>query len=170
MRRDPIIAAADWFTRVTGAEKLLTWQVSWHPRPFRFLPIIALAIGAVGLAMQVGHPDRAIGSIIVNLGCFIPGMMLMLFGPLRQPSISAPLDERERRQRVTAFVWGLGTAQILALIACYTFAAAEVLPGLWRPRGIADWSTLAQLMFGVVENVTVLAASWALPRPLPEDD
>ncbi|PTS77146.1 hypothetical protein DBR17_13900 [Sphingomonas sp. HMWF008] len=170
MRRDPIIAAADWFTRVTGADKLLTWQLSWHPRAFRFLPIVALLLGTIGMGIQITRPDHGLGIVLVNLGCFLPGTVLMMFGPLRQPSITAPLDERERHQRLVSFIWGLGTSQILAVIACYTFAAADVVPGLWHPHTLGDWAALAQLLFGIVENVTVLAASWAMPRPLADED
>lgn len=140
-----------------------------RPRHTRWLPIVVLTLAIVGFGLHVADPDRSAfidGSGLVMLA-FVVSPLFALLGPLRQPTLDEPLDEREKLLRTRAFSAGAMAVAALAIVGALLFSLAGYL-GTWTPRTADDWRTICFALVAVFHSVPPLHASWTT-RPIPEE-
>jgi hypothetical protein len=133
--------------------------------------ILLLAV-IIGLILAIAGPLA--GSLVCLLisFCFTASGIIRMFSPMR--AFASPRDEYERGVQKVWRVWGLASVTIMCASGCFWFRIVAVAEAqgvsLWMPSGSMEWFSLG-LAFVVIEmNVSVLAASWVLPRSLPEQD
>ena len=144
--------------------------VGVRPRHLRWLPLVALALAAAGVALHVtaSEPGPLEGQLIVLLA-FLLSIWFAIFGPLRNPTLDAPLDEREQLVRTRAYLAGAGAVAVIAIVAALLFSLSRFL-GIWTPSTPGDWRTICFGLIAVFNSVPPLHASWTT-RPIdPEDE
>lgn len=142
-----------------------------RPRPRRILPALLLAVATFGMAIQIILPDAfAIGApIIVMLG-FIGLSLLQVSGPLRQPSIDRPLDEREVRDHDRSNMAGLAVMAFITIGFACLASLGNLFPDIWRPSTPDDWRAIAFFLIATVIGTRMLYASWVMPRSSRDED
>jgi hypothetical protein len=149
--------------------------IVWYPaglprrRHMRWLPIAALAMTAAGVAWHVAVPEarRFGGDDLVVLAFFLT-VFVQLLGPLREPTRTAPLDEREQLLRARANLAGAATVAILAIGGALYFSLTSWFP-VWVPASHGDWKTICFALLTIYRAVPPLHASWTT-RPLDDDE
>lgn len=154
------------FDRLDRIARALDPYRGVHPRPrhLRWLPMLSLALAALGIGLQAAGRD-GFGAV---MAAFVLSMLFVLFGPLRNPSQDEPLDERETLLRTRASLAGAGTVAVIAMLAALLFSLSDYLR-IWAPATPQDWRSVCFALVAMVNSVPPLYASWTT-RPLPDED
>jgi len=164
-RANPFLEKLDRTAELTGMPAFSRRAAKDTALPFRFVPVIFLAMAVFGLVLQAWIPTAGWSMIMILwMGTF----SLLLTGPMRRQPGDA-LDERERALIRTGHFGGLVAVAILAIGGCLAAGLSQALTlfgvaPLWLPRHPTDWLALGFFLLVVEANVAVLVASWKSPR------
>jgi hypothetical protein len=141
-------------------------------RPFRIASAVLLVSVLVGFVLMTGEPlIKGFGSFLI-LGCYVASGIIRMFSPMR--SFARPRDEFEKGLQTLGRVWGLASVAILSVGGCFWFGVATYLVEegfkLWMPRDAFEWFIVGLTLVVIGMNVSILAASWALPESEAEID
>lgn len=139
-----------------------------RPRHLRWVSGIPLAMALAALVLQV--QGVGIRTFMLAFLAMISASWPAFFGPLRTPTRSEPLDEREQLLRTRAMLAGANTTAILALIGAMIFANGNFFGfGLWQPATDKDWFVILSVLVTTLGCVPTLYASWTT-RPIDEEE
>jgi Na+/proline symporter len=168
-RGDPIAEALDRIAERTGVPAMNRRMEERPVRPLRFLPGALLLLVMGGLALAIG--GSPFGLAITSTG-WSGTIIAQMFSPMRADRRS--LDERERALMRLGHLWGLATAMALSVGACFWLGFASALReggvNLWMPQGPQEWIAIGFALMALEANIAMLATSWVLPRPVPDED
>ena len=166
-----LLARMDSLVYSTGFDRILFMKI--RPRTLRWTPLFVLAAliaGYVLMAKTVDRPDRTFFlGFLLFYGAYMAAAFLRIFGPRFIPSAHHPLDEREMKVKMRAYALSGILLTGLTMLGCFYIASAGLF-GLWHPHSSNDWIALG---FGVQSAAMLLPtmiASWAEPRPVPDQD
>ena len=171
-----ILARLDRLAEMTGVpvlDRLMRQGLESETfRPFRIVSGILLLAVIIGLILAMAGPlAGSLGSALIGF-CFTASGIIRMFSPMR--AFASPRDEYERGVQQVGRVWGLASVTIMCVSGCFWFSIVAVAEAqgvsLWMPRGSMEWFSLGLALVVIEMNVSVLAASWVLPRSLPEQD
>jgi len=160
-------------TGVPGLDRRMTQALGAEVlRPFRIVSAALLVIVLVGFVLMTGGPlIRAFGFFLI-IACYSASAIIRMFSPMR--SFARPRDEFEKSLQTLGRLWGLATVAILSVGGCLWFGVATSLVDqgikLWMPRDAAEWFFVGGTLVVIEMNVSILAASWALPQSEAEID
>jgi hypothetical protein len=121
--------------------------------------------------MTGGPLIRAFGFFLI-IACYSASAIIRMFSPMR--SFARPRDEFEKSLQTLGRLWGLATVAILSVGGCLWFGVATSLVdqgfNLWMPRDALEWFFVGGTLVVIEMNVSILAASWALPQSEAEID
>ncbi len=169
----------EWFDRlaeITGVpaldRRMRQGLESEAFRPFRIVSGILLLAVIIALILAMAGPlAGSLGWMLISF-CFIASGIIRMFSPMR--AFGRPRDEYERSVQQVGRVWGLASVTIMCVSGCFWFSLVAVAEAqgvsLWMPRGYMEWFCVGLALIVIEMNVSVLAASWVLPRSLPEQD
>lgn len=169
----------EWFDRlaeITGVpaldRRMRQGLESETFRPFRIVSGILLLAVIIALILAMAGPlAGSLGWMLISF-CFIASGIIRMFSPMR--AFGRPRDEYERSVQQVGRVWGLASVTIMCVSGCFWFSLVAVAEAqgvsLWMPRGYMEWFCVGLALIVIEMNVSVLAASWVLPRSLPEQD
>jgi len=168
-----LIERLDALANRTGIPSVYKSLDEMNPRrrPMRWLPILSITLGTIGIAMTLF--GAFLGEIVVILG-FLPSGWMPLFGPVKPLGWSKTVDERDVQVRSSAYLATLPVILIasVALIAPLPWRTSVALQGaddFDRLMTLTRTSTSATFFILIVWNsVPTLYAS--LKWPAEDDD
>ncbi|WP_296616367.1 hypothetical protein [Sphingomonas sp.] len=125
-----LIERLDALANRTGIPTVYNGLDEMNPRrrPMRWLPILSITLGAIGIAMTLF--GAFLGEIVVILG-FLPSGWMPMFGPVKPLGWSKTVDERDAQVRSSAYLATLPVILIasVALIVLLPWRTSVVLQG-----------------------------------------
>ena len=171
-RANPFAQKLDRLAAFTGVPALQHYAEKNVALPFRFAPLLPLAMAVVGLFVQIRVPEAGWLTVI---GAWTAATPMMLTGPMRIPA-GRPYDERERALVLFGRSAGLGAVALFAVSGCFLFSMLSAmamfrLGSVWLPTVPTDWIALSFFMIVLYSTVAVLAVSWKIPRvPMADEE
>jgi hypothetical protein len=171
-RGDPIAERLDRLAERTGVPRFQRGLETFNPVRLRVLPLVLLALAAIGLGWQIADP-RGFGYFVIMIP-WIASTLVFQFGPLRRPWRGG-YDEREAAVVRHGHFMGLLVAFSVAILGALAMALGKMgaqigLWDIWAPTSGLDWMAVVFFLGTLEINVAVLAASNATPEPLDDDD
>lgn len=163
---DKLLHGLDAASERTGIPALARGNI--RRRHFRWLPIVALTLSSIGMALalvRIDLSEPAYGLVMVG---FAIAVMLPIFGPLKPWGSAGIVDEFDRAMRTRAMLAGFASVTFAAFIGIW-FALGLALLGHWSAITlILALRSLASYLMVLYSAVPTLHASWSTD-PIGED-
>ncbi|WP_066799407.1 hypothetical protein [Sphingomonas soli] len=138
-------------------------------RHLRWWPIIALVLGATGLALSLARGDLFTVSYTLVMAGFALSMPLPMAGPVKAWGGPDIADEFDRAMRLRAFLATFASISVMAVIGIWLILGLNLL-GAWPKQVlIGQISNLSLFLMTLYSAVPTLYASWAT-QPIGEEE
>lgn len=138
-------------------------------RHLRWLPIAALVIATVGMAILfafAGWRERALGQGMVFFGLML-AILLPMFGPVKLWGSGERIDEFDRDVRRNAFLVAFATVSATAICGIWLILGLALLGNWDRSALLQILSAFTWYLMTLYSAVPTLHASWAT-RPIED--
>jgi len=140
----------------------------------KWLPLMVMALAASGLISSFILTSETMGLSLVVAGVAVAlSALIRVKGPLRQPTLDEPPDEREQSWSNRANLYAFGTVALIAMAGTMGFAGWMMFAGA-SGYGAPFQMGVSLFAFGMVLFVMfmllpTLFASWSMPDIIEDE-
>lgn len=164
-----ILETLDKMTKWTKIPELV--EGNFRRRRMRFLPVATLSFASIGLVFILLFTEKYwIGYAALMLS-FGVGNFLPLYGPVKHPANPHDnVDERDLKLRRDAYYVTFSVICVVAILGIWMFVGLAFLREWPREVLIRAMIALSFYLMCLVSTMPTLYASWAIGKPIDNDE